>query len=60
MTSVNVLVTLHEVFLNICCRHTHTHTDTHTHKGIALPLLRMRTRGNKTQAGRPETIPLCA
>ena len=29
----------------------YTHTYTHRHEGIALPLLRMRARGNKIDKG---------
>jgi len=43
MTSVNAFATLLEAFFNIFLR-TRTHTHTHTYEGIALPLLRMRSR----------------
>jgi len=46
MTSVNAFATLLEAFFNIFLW---THTHTHRHEGIALPLLRMRTWGNKLQ-----------
>ena len=49
----DTLVTLLEAFF----ANAHIHTNTQTQKGIALPLLRMRTQGNKTMVTKNKNFP---